>query len=107
MFLSELSGVLIFLITVFFGPALILAGFQTMSGQKFRIPSIVKPLAKTFIGFVEILSEVADLVASVVAEKLPDRHAHLQPLVRLAVRGAIIGAVTWFFLNFLRSLSQR
>lgn len=107
MFLSEFTGILIFLVTVFFGPALILAGFQKMSGQKVRIPPILKPLAKTFIGFVEILSEVAELVASVVAEKLPGRHAHLQPVVRLAVRGAIIGAAAWFFLNFLRSLGGK
>lgn len=107
MFQTEISGLVFFFIAIFFGPALIIAGFQTMTGQKVRFASLVKPLMKVFITFAQMLFEMADVVASVVADKLPPKYAHLKPFARPIVQIAIICLIVWFVLAFFRSMAGR
>jgi hypothetical protein len=107
MFQTEISGIVFFLIAIFFGPALLMAGFQTMTGQKVRFASLVKPLMKLFITFAQMVFEMAGVVASVVADKLPPKYAHLKPFACPVVQIAIICLIVWFFLAFFRSMAGR
>lgn len=107
MFQTEISGIVFFLIAIFFGPALLMAGFQTMCGQKVRFPSLVKPLMKLFTALAQMVFEMAGVVASVVADKLPPKYAHLKPFARPVVQIAIICLIVWFVLAFFRSMAGR
>lgn len=107
MFQGEISGLLLLLIAVFLGPALIMAGFQTMAGQRVRLPSPVKPLCKAIFAFAEIVLELAGVVASVVAESLPEKYQHMATLIRLLVRFAIVFAAILVSMNFLPSLAGK
>lgn len=107
MFQSEIAGIVFFLVAVFFAPALLMAGFQTMAGQKVRFPSLVKPLCKAFAVFASLVLELAGVVASAVAELLPKKYERLQPFVRPVVKVGIICTIVWFLLAFVRSMAGK
>jgi hypothetical protein len=107
MFQSEIAGIMFFFIAVFFGPALIMAGFQTMSGQRIRLNSPLRPVCKIVCNLAQISFELSGVVASAVAESLPDKYRHLEPFLRPLVRGAIICSALLLAANFLRSMAHK
>lgn len=107
MFQSAISGFLFLLIAVFLGPALIVAGFQMLNGQKIRLPSVMKPLAKTVFALAALLVETANVVANMVAEIWPTKYACLRPIVKPAVKFVIFAAIAWMVVNFLFVLADR
>ena len=104
---SIISGFLFLFITVFLGPALLIAGHQILSGQKVRLPSVMKPLGKALFTLLALLVETATVVANMVAEKLPHKYVHLRPIVRPAVKFGIILTIMWMFVDFLFSFTDR
>lgn len=107
MFQSTISGTFFLLIALFLGPALIIAGFQMLAGQKVRLPSVIKPLGKTVLALADLLVETADVVAKMVAERCPTKYAYLQPIVKQAVKLAILAAAVWTAFAFLCVLADR
>ena len=107
MFESTISGIVFFLIAVFFGPALIMAGFQMMGGQKVHLASLLKPFIKVICMLGEMVWETAEVVANMVAENLPKKYAPCKPLVAAAVKLAIVGILVWIVVTFLGKLAVR
>lgn len=107
MFQSIISGFFFLLIGLFCGPALIIAGFQLLSGQKMRLSSVIKPLGKTVSALAAVLVETAEVVANLVAENWPTKYACLRPIVKPAVKFGIFAAIVWMVVNFLLVLAER
>lgn len=104
---SIVSGFFFLLIGLFCGPALIIAGFQLLRGQKVRLPSVIKPLGRTVLALAALLVATAEVVANLVAEKWPTKYACLRPIVRPAVKFGIFAATVWMVVNFLLVLADR
>ncbi len=107
MFQSIISGFLFLCISIFVGPALLIAGFQIMQGQKVRLPSMAKPLAKTLFALAEMVVETSGVVANMVAERLPPRYAYLLPAARLLVKLAIVAILLCMVVSVLLSFARR
>lgn len=104
---SAISGLFFLLIALFLGPALVIAGFQMLSGQKVRLPSVIKPLVRVVFALAALLVETAGVVANMVAEQCPTKYAHLQPIVKPVVKFAILAAIAWMMVTFLLVLADR
>lgn len=107
MFQSTVSGIIFVLIAVFLGPALIAAAFQLMSGQKVRLPSLVKPVGKALGTLAAMLWETSGVVANMVADGMPDKYAHLRPFAGPVTRMAIVCLVVWMLGTFLIAMEGR
>ncbi len=107
MLTSAISGFVLFVIAVCVGPALLIAGWQTLNGERVRLPSVVKPLMQSLSMLAVMLLETAEVVANMVAEKCPPKHAHWRPAIRPAVKLAIIGTIVWLLGQFLLSRADR
>lgn len=107
MFQSAVSGIVFFLIAVFLGPALLMAAFQIMSGQKVRLPSLVKPLGHIVFSIGALAWETGEVVALMVADCLPEKYARFKPLAGPSVKFAIVCALVWIASNLLFTLADR
>lgn len=90
MFTSAISGFILFLISICVGPFILIAAFQTMSGQRVRLPSLIKPILQTLALLGGMLMETAGMVAHIVAEQLPARYAHLKPVAKPFLKYGIV-----------------
>lgn len=103
---SIISGFFFLVFAVCLGPALLIAGHQMLMGQKVRLPSVVKPLSKMLLALASLLFATAGVVANMVAEKLPPKYAHLQPIVRPVVKFAIAVTFVWIAVTSLLSFAD-
>ncbi len=106
MLTSIISGFFFLVFAVFLGPALLIAGHQMLIGQKVRLPSVVKPLTKMLLALASLLFATAGVVANMVAEKLPPKYAHWQPIARPVVKFAIAVMIVWIAVTSLLSFAD-
>ena len=107
MFQTAVSAIVFFLMAVFLGPALLVAAFQLMRGQKVRLPSLVKPLTNVVFTLGALVWETSEVVACMVAERLPEKYARFKPLAGLAVKVAIVCTLIWIAVTLLWTLADR
>lgn len=107
MLTSIISGFFFLLFAVCLGPAMLIAGYQMLMGQKVRLPSVVKPLSKMLVALTSSLFATAGVVANMVAERLPPKYAHLQPIARPVVKFVIAVTIVWLAVTSLLSFADR
>ncbi len=91
-------------IALLVGPFLLIAGFQILQGQRLRLPAVGKPVLKICLQIGKTLVEIADLVANLVASKLPAQYVHMAVPVQAATKCLCVVLQFWLLIKFLEGL---
>lgn len=92
------------LVSLLVGPFLLLAGFQILQGQRLKLPGVGKPVFKIVLQLCKTMVEIADLVANLVASKLPAQYAHKRNLIQTAIQCLVVVIEFWLLFKFLEGL---
>ncbi|MBC7997193.1 MAG: hypothetical protein IAF58_04590 [Leptolyngbya sp.] len=92
------------LISLLVGPFLLIAGFQILQGQRLKLPAVGKPVMKFCLQIGKTLIEIADLIAKLVASRLPAQYVHLSLPVQATIKCLCVVLQFWLLIKFLQGL---
>jgi len=103
--LETLFSHFVFLLCCLFaGPFIIIAGFQILQGQRVKLPSVGKVVLKTGEQIATVLFDIAEMVAQLVASRLPPKYAHFAVPTALGLKCLCLIFEFWLILKFLQEL---
>jgi len=106
MFAEAISGFVFLLIAIFLAPLLIVNAFAKITGQRLKFPSVMKLALDLLMGLALRLLETAEVVAQMVADRVPAKQAHLRPVVSAVVFMLIIAVGFLLLLRVLAAMAS-